>query len=160
MTPEQVQLVQQSFGQVQPIADDAASLFYACLFDLNPPLAELFHGDLREQGRKLMQMIGWAVRGLNRLDKLMPVLRDLGARHAGYGVDERDYGTVRTALLWTLERGLGPTFTPEMKAAWSAVYEVVADTMKAGARIRCRRVSHPLGRIAELAEITFFLFSF
>jgi len=134
MTPEQVKLVQQSLAQIEPIADDAASLFYACLFDLDPPLAELFHGDPREQGRKLMHMIGLAVRGLDRLDKLMPVLRDLGARHAGYGVNDRDYQTVGTALLWALERGLGPAFTPELKTAWSAVYEVLADTMKAGAR--------------------------
>jgi hemoglobin-like flavoprotein len=134
MTPEQVKLVQQSLPQIEPIADDAASLFYACLFDLDPPLAELFHGDLREQGRKLMQMIGMAVKGLDRPDKLLPVLRELGARHAGYGVNERDYQTVGTALLWTLERGLGSTFTPEIKAAWSAVYQVLADTMKAGSR--------------------------
>jgi len=133
MTPEQKNLVQTSFEQIKPIADTAAALFYGRLFDLDPRLEPLFKGDLNEQGRKLMHMIGLAVRGLNRLEELMPLLHELGARHAGYGVTERDYETVGSALLWTLEQGLGEVFTPEVRHAWIAVYELLAGTMKAGA---------------------------
>ena len=134
MTGKQKRLVQASFEQVKPIADVAARLFYGCLFKLDPRLEALFSGDLEEQGRKLMKMIGLAVKGLDSLDELVPTLQALGARHAAYGVAEHDYVTVRRALLWTLERGLGAAFTPEMKEAWSTVYKLLADTMKAGAR--------------------------
>ena len=134
MTPEQKNLVQTSFEKVKPIADTAATLFYGCLFNLDPNLERLFKGNLHDQGRKLMHMIGLAVMGLNRLDELVPLLRQLGARHAGYGVTERDYETVGDALLWALEHGLGDEFTPAVKDAWIAVYELLADTMKAGAR--------------------------
>jgi hemoglobin-like flavoprotein len=134
MTRLQIRLVQASFEQVKPISDVAARLFYGCLFEIDPGLEALFKGDLEEQGRKLMQMIGIAVKGLDSLEDLVPKLLALGARHAAYGVAERDYLTVRRALLWTLERGLGAAFTPEVKEAWSTVYKLLADTMKAGAR--------------------------
>ena|SRR5437867_7309915 len=133
-TRQQIHLVQASFEQLKPISDVAARLFYGCLFELDPGLEALFTGDLEEQGRKLMQMIGIAVKGLDSLEELVPKLLALGGRHAAYGVAEHDYVTVRRALLWTLERGLGAAFTPEMKEAWGTVYKLLADTMKAGAR--------------------------
>jgi len=134
MTGRQKRLVQASFEQVKPIADVAARLFYGCLFELDPRLEALFTGDLEEQGRKLMRMIGLAVKGLDKLGELVPTLRALGGRHASYGVVEHDYVTVRRALLWTLERGLGAAFTPEVRESWATVYNLLADTMKTGAR--------------------------
>jgi hemoglobin-like flavoprotein len=133
MTAEQKHLVRQTFAQVAPIADEAAAMFYARLFALDPSLQSLFAGDMTEQGRKLMRMIGLAVNGLDRLDDLVPVVRQLGARHVGYGVQDVHYDTVAEALLWTLAQGLGPSFTPEAKAAWVAVYGVLASTMKEAA---------------------------
>ena len=38
MTNEQIKLVQDSFRQVAPIAETAAQLFYARLFELDPDL--------------------------------------------------------------------------------------------------------------------------
>jgi hemoglobin-like flavoprotein len=129
MNMTQKALVQTSFAQVQPIADAAAALFYRRLFELNPALQPLFKGDMEEQGRKLMDMLGLAVKGLDRPEALLPVLAALGRRHASYGVNEKDYETVGAALLWTLEQGLGPGFTPDIREAWTAVYIFVADTM-------------------------------
>lgn len=133
MTPASIALVQTSFRQVAPIADQAAALFYARLFDLDPSLRRMFHGDMPAQGRKLMQMIGTAVAALDRLEVLVPVVRQLGARHVGYGVRDEHYATVGAALLWTLEKGLGADFTPEVKAAWTETYTLLSRTMIAGA---------------------------
>ena len=82
MTPHQKQLVQTTFAKVAPIADEAAALFYGRLFELDPSLRPLFKTDLKEQGRKLMRMIGMAVNGLDRLDELVPAVRQLGMRHS------------------------------------------------------------------------------
>ena len=133
MRPRQKLLVQQTFADVVPIADVAARLFYARLFELDPALEPLFTGDMEEQGRKLMQMLTVAVRGLDRLDELVPAVRALGQRHVGYGARDEHYATVGSALLWTLEHGLGDAFTLEVRDAWAAVYSVLADTMKQGA---------------------------
>ena len=128
ITQQQVNLVQDSFKQVAPIADVAADLFYARLFELDPTLRPMFRGDMREQGRKLMQMLSVAVNGLNSLEKIVPAVQDLGKRHVAYGVRAQDYQTVGAALLWTLEQGLGSEFTPDVKEAWTAVYTLVATT--------------------------------
>src|SRR3954468_4998726 len=120
MTPEQKNLVQTSFEKIKPIAKTAAALFYGRLFDLDPSLERLFKGDLDGQGQKLMHMIGLAVKGLNRPTELLPVLHELGERHAAYGVAEHDYDAVGAALLWTLERGLGEAFNPKVREAWTA----------------------------------------
>jgi hemoglobin-like flavoprotein len=133
MNSEQIEIVQASFTQVQPIAVDAARLFYSRLFEIDPSLRPMFRGDMDEQGRKLMQMIGVAVGSLRRLEQVLPAVEDLGRRHAGYGVRDEHYATVAAALLWTLEQGLGEAFTPEVRDAWAAMYELVSSAMKRGA---------------------------
>jgi len=133
MTPEQKQLVQDSFAKVAPIAPQAAELFYGRLFELDPALKPLFKGDMSEQGKKLMSTLGVAVGSLDNLDALIPVLQNLGRGHVAYGVQDAHYDTVGTALLWTLEQGLGDGFTPDVKAAWSEVYTIVATVMKEAA---------------------------
>jgi len=135
-TMTQINLVQTTFAVVAPLADDVAALFYRRLFEIDPSLESMFPGDMSGQRRKLMVMLTAAVKGLPRLDRLIPVLEDLGRRHAEYGVIESHYETVGEALLWTLEKGLGPEFTPDVKEAWTTVYGVLAATMKAGVEER------------------------
>ena len=130
VTPAQITAVQKSFRLVAPIADTAAHLFYTRLFELDPALRSLFRGDMREQGRKLMQMLTVVVTGLDRLDAVVPAVQALGRRHAAYGVQPEHFDTVAAALLWTLAQGLGPAFTPDVEAAWTAAYTILADTMK------------------------------
>lgn len=133
MTPEQIALVRSSFAKVVPIKETAADLFYGRLFELDPSLKPLFKGDMKEQGLKLMTMIGTAVGGLDRLDSIVPAVQALGRRHVGYGVEDKHYDTVASALLWTLEQGLGAAFSPEVKSAWTSAYGVLAGTMKEAA---------------------------
>jgi len=78
--------------------------------------------------------MGTVVSGLRRLAGLLPTVRELGRRHAGYGVTDAHYDTVGVALLWTLERGLGSSFTPEVRAAWASAYGLLAGVMKAAAQ--------------------------
>ena len=129
MQSHQVQLVRSSFALVRPIAPQAAALFYDHLFAADPSLRGLFIGSLMHQGVRLMKMIEGAVGLLDKPDALMPVLRTLGARHIGYGVVDADYATVGDALLRTLEQGLGDAFTPDVRAAWVAMYELISRTM-------------------------------
>lgn len=133
MTPEQVQLVQESWEKVVPIAGQAAALFYGRLFELDPELKPLFKSNIEEQGKKLMQMITMAVNGLSDPGKLIPAVEDLGRRHVGYNVRTKDYEAVGAALLWTLEKGLGEGWTPDVEQAWVAVYTLLAETMKKAA---------------------------
>jgi len=133
MTPEQLVLVKESWAMVVPIRDQAAELFYGKLFELDPALKPMFKGNMQEQGRKLTAMINTAVNGLDKLDVIVPAVQDLGRRHVAYGVEDKHYDTVGTALIWTLEKGLGSVFTPACKEAWVTVYGVLAGTMESAA---------------------------
>jgi len=129
MTPRQVELVQDSFRQVMPIAPQAADLFYARLFELAPEVRPLFKGDMKEQGRKLMAMLATVVNGLTRLDLLMPAAQELAQRHIAYGAEAAHYPVVGAALLDTLAKGLGDDFTPEVREAWATAYGTLSGVM-------------------------------
>ncbi|HEY6259675.1 MAG TPA: globin family protein [Xanthobacteraceae bacterium] len=129
MTPDQVSLVQQSFAQVAPIADPAAVMFYDRLFEIAPEVKPLFHGDMAEQRRKLMATLATVVGGLGNLESVLPAASALAKRHVGYGVKTEHYGSVGSALLWTLERGLGEGWTREVADAWSAAYATLSGFM-------------------------------
>lgn len=129
MTPQQIELVQTSFKKVVPIAGTAADLFYGRLFEIAPEVRPMFPEDMREQKTKLMAMLGTAVTNLHKLETILPAVKALGERHKGYGVTETHYAPVGAALLWTLERGLGPDFTPEVKTAWTETYKALAGVM-------------------------------
>jgi len=129
MTPAQVSLVQSSFEKVVPIAPQAAALFYGRLFEILPEARPLFKADLADQGRKLMTTLGTVVRSLDRLEQVMPAVKNLATRHIQYGVKPEHYPPVGAALLWTLEQGLGEDFTPETAQAWATAYAALSAAM-------------------------------
>lgn len=130
LTAAQIHLVQHSWKSVVPIQDAAAGIFYDRLFVLDPQLKSLFKGDFTQQGKKLMLMLNTVVSKLSTLEEIQPAIKALAVRHNGYGVDHKDYDTVGEALLFTLEQGLGPAFTPEVKQAWTEAYGALAHVMK------------------------------
>ena len=130
MKTEQKELVRSTFAQIQPIAEQAAALFYNRLFVLAPEVKPLFKYNMDEQGRKLMQMIAIAVAHLDRIEELIPSVQALGKRHTHYGVHAAHYASVGTALLWTLEQGLGSGWTPEAAASWKEVYGLLSSIMR------------------------------
>lgn len=137
MTPEQITLVQTSWAQVAPIADQAADIFYDRLFEIAPEARPLFAEDMAKQKRALMGMLATAVNGLNRLDTILPAVKALGERHVDYGATDAHYDLVAAALLYTLRKGLGEGFTPPVEEAWTKAYVTLASVMMdAAARAR------------------------
>jgi len=130
MTPEQIELVQRTWRAVLPVGDTAAELFYGKLFSLDPGVRRLFKNDMIEQGRNLTAMMSVAVGMLSKPERIRLAVRQLGERHAGYGVEPRHYELVGTSLIWTLEKCLGEVFTPDVKAAWWAAYAFLAEGMQ------------------------------
>jgi len=129
MTPDQVKAIQESFAKVAPISEQAAMLFYGRLFEIAPEVKPLFRGDMKEQGRKLMATLSVVVNGLGNLESILPAASALAKRHVQYGVKPADYEPVGEALLWTLERGLGEQWTPQLAAAWGTAYGVLSEFM-------------------------------
>lgn len=140
MTPKQVELVQETFAEIVPAAEQAAALFYERLFTLDPSVRPLFRNNLKGQGKKLMAALALVVQGLDRPEQIVAAVRHLGARHVGYGVQAQDYDTVGAALLWTLSQGLDDRFTEEVAEAWGAAYQILAELMlEAAAEVESTR---------------------
>ena len=93
----------------------------------------LFRSDMTELGREPMATPGVVVRGLGRLDDMVPVARQLAIGHVGYGEEAAHCDVVGESLLRTPEQGLGAAFTPEAEAACARAYVTLAGAMKAAA---------------------------
>jgi hemoglobin-like flavoprotein len=129
MTPAEQTLIQTTFAKVAAIGDPAAVLFYDELFQRDPSLRRLFSDDMRDQRQKLLAMLSTAVAQLDNWAATSAVLQALGRRHVAYGVTPADYATVRNALIATLEKGLGDSFTPEVRSAWESCISAIATEM-------------------------------
>jgi hemoglobin-like flavoprotein len=129
MTPDQVQLVQQSFSKVAPISEQASVIFYDRLFEVAPTVRALFPDDMKEQRKKLMATLAVVVNGLSNIESVLPAASALAKRHVNYGARPEHYPVVGGALLFTLEKGLGADWTPELAAAWTAAYGTLSTYM-------------------------------
>jgi nitric oxide dioxygenase len=129
MTPDQVKLVQQSFSKVAPISEQAAVLFYDRLFEVAPQVKSMFPADMTEQRKKLMATLAVVVGGLGNLASILPAASALAKRHVGYGAKAEHYPVVGAALLWTLEKGLGDGWTPDVAEAWKTAYGTLSGFM-------------------------------
>jgi hemoglobin-like flavoprotein len=129
MTPDQVQLVQQSFAKVAPISEQAATIFYDRLFEVAPSVRAMFPDDMTEQRKKLMATLAIVVGGLSNLEAVLPAASALAKRHVNYGARPEHYPVVGGVLLFTLEKGLGEGWTPPVAAAWTAAYGTLSTYM-------------------------------
>ncbi len=129
MPPDQIKLVQDSFAKVAPISEKAAELFYGRLFEIAPQVRAMFPDDMTEQRKKLMATLAVVVGGLSNLEAVLPAASALAKRHVNYGAKPEHYPVVGGALLWTLEKGLGDAWTPEVAEAWTAAYGTLSGYM-------------------------------
>jgi hemoglobin-like flavoprotein len=129
MNPTQIKLVQDSFAKVAPISERAAVLFYGRLFEVAPSVRAMFPDDMTEQRKKLMATLAVVVGGLSNLETILPAASALARRHVNYGAKPEHYPVVGGALLWTLEKGLGDAWTPEIAEAWTAAYGTLSGYM-------------------------------
>ena len=108
--------------------------FYARLFETAPAVKPLFAGgDMRKQKAMLLGALVLLRKSLRDLDRVVPTLRALGARHVNYGAEETHYAVVGEVLLASMAEVAGGAWRPEYEAAWAEAYGVVAATMLDGA---------------------------
>ena len=129
MNPTQIKLVQDSFAKVAPISEQAAVLFYGRLFEVAPSVRAMFPDEMKEQRKKLMATLAVVVGGLSNLEAVLPAAGALAKRHVNYGAKPEHYPVVGSALLWTLEKGLGNAWTPDVAEAWTAAYGTLSGYM-------------------------------
>lgn len=130
ITPYNKRLVRATFWMVESKADEAAEIFYTKLFEMSPELRPLFKGNMKDEGRRMMEMLSTVVKGLNTLDVLAPLVRNLGRRHLNYGIKSEHYNMAAAALMYSLKEELQENWNEEVESAWLEVYETVSDIMQ------------------------------
>ena len=136
MTPEQAELVRKSFDTMWLMRRSVAALCYDRFFELAPEARSLFPSDMERQHLKLMDMIAALVGTLDQQELFQSLITHSGRQHARFGVQRSQYAALGEALIWSLERELGASFTPELRDAWKALYAGVQDAMlRAGAKV-------------------------
>lgn len=129
MNTEQIEIIEETWDFVITNTEEAGQLFYDRLFTESPELRPLFKGDMRDQERKLISLITFAVGKLRNIEEIIEDVQALGTRHKHYGVKDEHYTNVASALLWTLEQGLGKKWNEEVKEAWTTLYMTLAEVM-------------------------------
>jgi len=133
VTRDQIALVKESFDALRPIPRGVGRAFYERLFELDPSLRALFTGDLDAQGSMFVSALGLAVASLDDQTTGERPLRDLGQRHAAYGITDAHFATFREALVATLRSRLGAAFTEAHAAAWRVAFDRIGAVMRDGA---------------------------
>lgn len=133
ITPRQQMLIRESFAGARELAEPLSQLFYGRLFQLSPEVRQMFRGDIKAQGKKLMDTLGVVVDAVEDLEPLRPKLRELGAQHTGYGVEPHQYETVTASLIWAIGQATG--LTVEARDAWRNLLNEVSAEMLAGSKL-------------------------
>lgn len=121
--------VKESFTEVEQFPDRAAAYFYGRLFAEDPRLRALFPPAMDLQRDRLFRALTRIVWSLDSPETLAVYLSRLGHDHRKFGVVPEHYEVVGRALLATLRRFSGDTWSAEVEQAWADAYTVAADIM-------------------------------
>jgi hemoglobin-like flavoprotein len=133
MTPEQASLITKSFDEMWPVRHVLAGKFYTRFFEAMPDARRLFPNDMEKQHRKLMDTIAAIVGAASNQPLCRSIVSNTARQHARFGVTSSQLAAFGDALILSLEEQFGPAFTPELRQAWVALYEIVqAEMISAG----------------------------
>ena len=122
-----------SFDLVAPRGDELVDVFYARLFAAAPAVRPLFaHTDLVRQKQMLLATLVLLRKSLRDVDRIVPKLKELGARHVAYGAEPAHYPVVGAVLIASMAEVAGDAWRPEYEQAWAAAFNVVAGAMLEG----------------------------
>lgn len=128
-----IQLLRDSFAAVVPIAKEVSDKFYEFLFTDYPEAKTMFENvDMDKQKDHLVKSLSYIVDNLDKETALTEFLKNMGARHSGYGVTPDHYPLVGNTLLKTFAHFFGENWTHELQEQWAAAYNFITITMLEG----------------------------
>jgi methyl-accepting chemotaxis protein len=149
----EIDTLETSFDLIAPRGEELVDIFYRRIFEAAPAVEPLFaRTDMRKQKAMLLATLVLLRKSLRDLEAITPKLRQLGARHVGYGARPEHYPVVADVLLASMAEFAGEAWTPEVAAAWAGALNLVATAMLEGAEeAEATRRSRP--RIAAPAAV-------
>ena len=130
-------IIRATFKDVLAQGPAFISRFYEILWDRYPVSQTFFQDvDMEKQKAALLNALKTCVDNLDSLEKVVPFLQQMGKRHVDYGVQPEHYDLVGECLLATFEEYFYTEWTPEYASQWTQVYQIVANTMIDGAKMK------------------------
>ena len=117
-----------NFAKAAATGDEAPLYFYSHLFLSHPETRSMFPVSMAHQRDRLFRALGDVVAMVDDLDKVVPILQQLGRDHRKFGAVAAHYPAVGASLLATLEH-FDEEWTPELAKSWTEAYSVVAQVM-------------------------------
>jgi NAD(P)H-flavin reductase/hemoglobin-like flavoprotein len=117
-----------SFAKAAAAGDEAPLYFYSHLFLTHPETRRLFPVSMAHQRDRLFEALGDVVHYVDDLDRLVPILQQLGRDHRKFGTVAEHYVPVGESLLATLQH-FDPDWNPQLAQDWTAAYQLVAKVM-------------------------------
>lgn len=106
------------------------TVFYKKLFRHHPELLNIFNHANQHQGKQptaLAEAVYAAAANIDRLEDILPVVKQIGEKHRALNVLPEHYPIVGETLLAAIKDVLGEAATPEIMDAWSKAYQIIAD---------------------------------
>lgn len=104
--------------------------FYQMMFEAHPELLNIFNHANQKQGRQqgaLANAVYAAAQHIDRLEEILPVVRQIAHKHRSLGIRPEHYPIVGKYLLAAIKDVLGDAATDEIIAAWAEAYGVIAN---------------------------------
>ena len=136
ISKRQTDLVKSTFKQFLESGDSGSIRFYEHLFEKAPHLRELFGDDIERQARMFIQSLNVIVGSLSSTERAARVLKRLGEKHHGYGVETDHYSVMGTVLVETIRDVLGDDFSDEATEAWTAAFRLISSIMISASDLR------------------------
>ncbi|MDR0271144.1 NO-inducible flavohemoprotein [Paenibacillus sp.] len=109
---------------------EITTTFYKTMFKNHPELLNIFnHANQREgkQPTALANAVYAAAAHIDRLEEILPVVKQIGQKHRALNILPEHYPIVGENLLAAIKTVLGDAATPEIIDAWAQAYGVIAD---------------------------------
>ncbi|CAN7179475.1 NO-inducible flavohemoprotein [Paenibacillus sp. LjRoot153] len=103
--------------------------FYDRLFTAHPELLNLFNHANQKQGRQqtaLANAVYAAAVHIDRLEAILPAVKQIAHKHRSLGVKPEQYPIVGEHLLGAIKEVLGDAATDDILGAWAEAYGVIA----------------------------------
>ncbi len=125
-----IQIIKSTVPVLEKHGVDITKRFYRNMFSAHPELLNIFNHANQSQGRQqtaLANVVYAAAQHIDKLETLLPAVRQIAHKHRSLGVKPEQYPIVGENLLRAIKEVLGDAATEEILQAWAAAYQVIAN---------------------------------
>lgn len=125
-----IEIVQSTVPVLEKHGEQITKRFYELMFSNHPELKNIFnqtHQKLGRQPKALAASIYAAAKHIDRLEEILPVVKQIGHKHRSLNIRPEHYPIVGKHLLLAIKDVLGDAASTEVVEAWGKAYEVIAD---------------------------------